>query len=147
IVRRDAFLAAGGFHPRFGIGGEEELLALDLAARGGALAYVPELVAHHRPAAADDRPGRSARQARNALWTAWLRAPAPLAARRTAALVRDGAPSALARALQGAGWVGAERRAVPPALAQDVARLWGVGSPPRPSRRGVPASRSALRGA
>jgi GT2 family glycosyltransferase len=147
VVRRDAFLAAGGFHPRFGIGGEEELLALDLAARGGGLAYVPELVAHHRPAAGGGRAGRSARQARNALWTAWLRAPGPLAARRTAALTRAAPPTALARALRGAGWVAAERRAVPPALAADVARLWGAGSPPRSWSPGVPASRSALRGA
>ncbi|GIE97522.1 glycosyltransferase family 2 protein [Paractinoplanes rishiriensis] len=34
IVRRDAFLAAGGFHPRLFVYGEESLLAMDLAAAG-----------------------------------------------------------------------------------------------------------------
>ncbi|HZD00424.1 MAG TPA: glycosyltransferase [Actinomycetes bacterium] len=32
VVRRSACLQAGGFHRRFGVGGEEELLAVDLAA-------------------------------------------------------------------------------------------------------------------
>jgi GT2 family glycosyltransferase len=72
-VRRSAFLAAGGFPERFGVGGEEELLAIDLAAAGWGLAYVPSVVAHHhpppRPASAD----RRRVQARNALWSAWLR--------------------------------------------------------------------------
>src|SRR5215207_3243678 len=43
VVRRSAYLAVGGFHPRFGIGGEEDLLAIDLAAAGWALAYVEAL--------------------------------------------------------------------------------------------------------
>jgi GT2 family glycosyltransferase len=34
IVRRDAFLAVGGFAPRLFLGGEERLLAIDLARRG-----------------------------------------------------------------------------------------------------------------
>jgi GT2 family glycosyltransferase len=49
VVRRTAFLEAGGFEPRFFIGGEEELLAVDLASRGWWLCYVPELVVHHYP--------------------------------------------------------------------------------------------------
>jgi GT2 family glycosyltransferase len=49
VVRRDAFLEVGGFDARLGVGGEEELLALDLAARGWGLAYVDEVVAHHYP--------------------------------------------------------------------------------------------------
>src|SRR4051794_13332451 len=39
VVRREAFLGVGGFEARFGIGGEEELLALDLAAAGWGLTY------------------------------------------------------------------------------------------------------------
>jgi hypothetical protein len=34
IVRRAAFLEVGGFNSRLGVGGEEELLAVDLTARG-----------------------------------------------------------------------------------------------------------------
>ncbi|MCQ0011791.1 glycosyltransferase family 2 protein [Actinomadura madurae] len=51
VVRRDAFLDAGGFSDVLHFGGEEELLALDLAAAGWGLAYVPELVVHHHPSA------------------------------------------------------------------------------------------------
>src|SRR5919199_4199727 len=49
IVRKAAFLEVGGFERRMMIGGEEELLAADLASRGWAICYVPELVAHHHP--------------------------------------------------------------------------------------------------
>ncbi|MDP8955948.1 MAG: glycosyltransferase, partial [Actinomycetota bacterium] len=49
LVRRDAFVGAGGFWPRLGIGAEEELLALQLREAGWDLAYVAEIVAHHHP--------------------------------------------------------------------------------------------------
>ncbi|MBC5826450.1 MAG: glycosyltransferase, partial [Candidatus Eremiobacteraeota bacterium] len=74
VVRRSAFLAAGGFNPRYGIGGEEELLAIDLAAAGWDLAYVASLIAHHYPCnAARDADGRRRLTLRNGLWTAGLR--------------------------------------------------------------------------
>ncbi|MCW2839814.1 MAG: glycosyl transferase family 2, partial [Aeromicrobium sp.] len=61
VVRRDSFLAVGGFDPLLGIGGEEQLLAWDLAARGWALRYEPRLTVHHEPLPS---PGRgTARQA------------------------------------------------------------------------------------
>ncbi len=47
VVRRSAFLAVGGFDRRLFIGGEEELVAAELACRGWCLRYVPELVVHH----------------------------------------------------------------------------------------------------
>src|SRR5919108_4360210 len=47
VVRRAAFLEAGGFHVRLGVGGEEELLSLHLAARGWGPAHVDEVGAHH----------------------------------------------------------------------------------------------------
>ena len=50
IARRSALLEVGGFHPRYGFGGEEHLLAIDLAAAGWQLAYVDDVVAHHAPA-------------------------------------------------------------------------------------------------
>ncbi|MGI5166655.1 glycosyltransferase family 2 protein [Spirillospora sp. CA-253888] len=78
IVRRDAFLAVGGFSPVLHFGGEEELLALDLAAAGWGLAYVPELVVHHHPSPnGRDPAARRRRETRNRLLTAWLRRPLP----------------------------------------------------------------------
>jgi GT2 family glycosyltransferase len=128
IVRRDAFLAAGGFHRRYGIGGEEELLALDLAEAGWALRYCPEVVAHHHPDAGRDPRPRRAIQARNALWTAWLRRRPGSALRRTCAAVlasfSDRAVrSGLRQASGGIPWVLRERRAVSPRLEDACRRL------------------------
>ncbi|MEA2400628.1 MAG: hypothetical protein QOK00_1031 [Thermoleophilaceae bacterium] len=126
VVRRAPFLAAGGFHPRLGVGGEEELLALDLAAAGWQLAYVESVVAHHHP---EPGPGRSSRaevQLRNALWVAWLRRrPAGAlarSARLTAAALREGRAGALLEAGRGVPWVLRERRPVPPSV-DHAARL------------------------
>ena len=117
VVRSNAFLHAGGFHPRLGIGGEEELLALDLAAHGWELAYVDSVVAHHHPDGADGRPGRSERLLRNALWTAWLRRRLPGALARTAALAASAARehrlTALTEAARGLPWILRERRPLP----------------------------------
>ncbi|GAB2628601.1 glycosyltransferase [Streptomyces capparidis] len=85
IVRRSAFLEAGGFHPLLHLGGEETLLALDLAARGWGVAHCPGVTAHHHPDPGP-RPGRAARMRRNELLTAWLRRPWPRAAAATARL-------------------------------------------------------------
>jgi GT2 family glycosyltransferase len=118
VVRRDAFLACGGFHPRLGVGGEEELLALDLMAAGWGLAYVPSVVAVHRPSPARD-PGRRRRtQARNALWVAWLRRHPRGAARRTfdearAALADPATRAGVGDAVRGLPWVLRERRPLP----------------------------------
>ncbi len=57
VVRRSAFLNVGGFEPRFGIGGEEGLLAIDLASAGWGLAYCADIVAHHHPRRAARGPG------------------------------------------------------------------------------------------
>jgi GT2 family glycosyltransferase len=118
IVRRAAYLGVGGFDPRYGIGGEERPLAIDFAAAGWELRYVPEVVAHHHPAGAGVRPGRQAAVLRNEVWSAWLHRPAGAALRRTAGLVRRSGPrrhtaAGLARALRGAPWVARERRVVP----------------------------------
>jgi len=48
-VRREAFLEAGGFDPVVRFPGEEERLALDLAAAGRYLCYVDDVVVHHHP--------------------------------------------------------------------------------------------------
>jgi GT2 family glycosyltransferase len=122
VVRRSAFLASGGFEPRLQVGGEEALLAIDLAASGWRLLYAYDVVAHHRP-----HPGgrgrRSRTQVRNALWTAWLRRPLPRAVTLTASLVAGAGPAgppALADATRGLGWIARERRVVPPGLERDL---------------------------
>ncbi len=124
IVRREAFLGVGGFHPEFGIGGEEELLALDLAAAGWLLRYVPDVVAHHHPAprGPEARDARRRHQLRNELWTAWLRAPIADAAGRTARVAAHD-PAVLPGALRGVLWIARERRAVPRAVARGRAAL------------------------
>ena len=79
VVRREAFLAAGGFDDVVFFAGEEERLALDLAAEGWWLAYVDDVVAHHHPAS--HRPTsvqRGRRIVRNSLLTAVMRRPWPV---------------------------------------------------------------------
>jgi GT2 family glycosyltransferase len=128
VVRRSAFLEVGGFNVRLGVGGEEELLAVDLAARGWGLAYVEEVVAHHHPSPSRDPSGRRRIQIRNALWSAWLRRPLGGAARQTAhlaalALHQRGARSGILLALLGLPWVLRERRPVPPKLEAELRTL------------------------
>src|ERR687895_1668410 len=84
VVRRTAFREVGGFDVRLGVGGEEELLSVDLAVRGWGLAYVDEVVAYHHPSPSRNPSGRRRIQVRNALWSAWLRRPLGGAARQTA---------------------------------------------------------------
>ena len=128
IVRRSAFLDAGGFSARAGVGGEEELLAAELAAGGWQLAYREDVVARHYPSPVRDREGRRAIEARNRLWFAWLRRQPRAALRITlaaaAAAARD--PAVLAgmlRALAGARWVIRARRPVPDWLEADLRLL------------------------
>ncbi len=121
VVRRDAYLAVGGFHPRLGVGGEEALLGWDLATAGWRQSYVDELVVHHHPSPVRDRDARAAGEVRNALWTTWLRRPAPAVARETAraavrAVREPGARRGVGAALRGLPWVLRERRVWPPAL-------------------------------
>lgn len=119
VVRRSAFLDAGGFEPRLFLGGEEELLAADLVAAGWWLCYVPQLVVHHHPSARRDAFSRRWHLLRNALWSAWLRRPLSGALRQTGRLVRN-APRTretwcgLAAAVAGLPWVLRQRRVAPP---------------------------------
>ncbi|WP_051167539.1 glycosyltransferase family 2 protein [Actinoplanes sp. N902-109] len=100
MVRREAFLAAGGFHPMLHVYGEEALLAMDLAAAGQRLAYVPELTVRHMPLPAGrDNTARRRREVRNRVLTALLRRP-PAVIRATCAAAwredRGGVRDALA---------------------------------------------------
>ena len=128
VVRRDAFLAAGGFHPRYGLGGEEGRLAVALAAAGWQLRYIPHVVAHHHPAGTGPRAGRVARVLRNDLWTVWSVRPPAAAARASVRLIRRGGlrpetAAGVVGALRGAAWIARERRPVPPALEAKLSLL------------------------
>lgn len=128
VVRRDAFLAVGGFEPRYGIGGEEALLALDLRRAGWRSVYLAEVTAYHAPDVADPRPGRRRRQVRNDLWTAWLRRRPIGALGATVRAARGGLRDPAVRqgfldAIRGLPWVRRERVAIPVVLERDRQRL------------------------
>jgi len=128
IVRRTAFLGAGGFQRRLGIGGEEQLLAVDLAARGWELVYRDDVVAHHHPSPIRNRLRRDQVQVRNDLWFAWLRRRRRSALRISGAAVRAAATEPAARigllhALSGVRWALANRRPVPAWLEGDLRLL------------------------
>jgi N-acetylglucosaminyl-diphospho-decaprenol L-rhamnosyltransferase len=118
VVRRSAYLEVGGFDPGLLIGGEEELLATDLASAGWGLAYVGDIAAHHHPSTVRDAHARRRLGIRNTLWFNWLRRPLPAALRRTVALLqtfpRDLVTLAgLVDALRGLPWVVRRRQVVP----------------------------------
>ncbi|QYD67270.1 glycosyltransferase [Paraburkholderia edwinii] len=104
VFRTSVFRAVGGYERRFGLGGEEALVALDVLDAGHAIAYCNDLIvrrgafASAAEAAADNPadhplrrrsdkrlgsgnacPGEDALQrrvlARNAVWVAWMRLP------------------------------------------------------------------------
>jgi GT2 family glycosyltransferase len=90
VVRRDAYLAAGGFLPLLVQYGEEALLAMDLAAAGRHLAYVDSLVVRHFPSTSHRDPhARRRREARNRVLTELLRRPWPHAGRTVWSALRD----------------------------------------------------------
>jgi GT2 family glycosyltransferase len=130
VLRRDAFLAAGGFSDRLWLGGEEELLATDLVTAGWELCYREELTLHHQASPLRDADLRRRHGLRNTLWFLWLRRPVRSALRRTVHLVRT-APRdrisvlAAAEALRGAVWVVRERRRVPARVERRLAALDG----------------------
>jgi GT2 family glycosyltransferase len=126
VVRREAYLGVGGFHWRFGVGGEEDLLALDLTRAGWDCCYAAHVVARHRPSTARDLTARRRRELRNALWTAWLRRRPRSAVRQTGHLLRRTGRADLTGAvdaLRGLPWVLAERRPLDRRTAADLAKL------------------------
>ncbi|MGE5374477.1 MAG: glycosyltransferase family 2 protein [Bacteroidota bacterium] len=118
VIRRSAFLETGGFERRFGVGGEEQVLALDLLRKGWQMVYVDEIVAYHHPSPVRDPAKRMRHEVRNALWSAWLRRPARSAWAATRQILRSalGDPSRLAGvrdAFAGLPWILPSRRPVP----------------------------------
>ncbi|GAA4533804.1 glycosyltransferase family 2 protein [Amycolatopsis samaneae] len=137
--RVTAFTDAGGFSGRMWLGGEDELLALDLAARGWWLCWL-EGVVIHAPSRLRD-PARCRRlRLRNTLWTLWLRRPLPAAVRRTVAVLAASpadrtTAGALLDAVRGLPWVVRERAVVPTRVESGLRLLERS---PRPDLRRVP---------
>jgi GT2 family glycosyltransferase len=128
MVRRSAFLSAGGFEPRFFLGGEERLLAVDLASAGWSMAYLPTATVHHHPSPARDSDLRRALLARNALWFSWLRRPARSALKTTASVLGQAfADRAVLRgalsAVGGLAWIAHHRHVVPDEVERALQRL------------------------
>jgi GT2 family glycosyltransferase len=140
VVRRDAFLGAGGYHPLLFFGGEETLLAYDLAAGGWGVAYEPSLTARHHPEP-KGRGGRSHLLRRNEVLTLWLRRPLPVASRATvrlataAAAGEPGARRALREVVVRLPAALARRRPLPPDV-ESAARLLERRAPARPEGSG-----------
>jgi GT2 family glycosyltransferase len=133
LVRRDALLAAGGFEPRLFLGGEEWLLAVDLAAAGWSLAYAPDVTVHHHPSPARDAAARRVLLARNTVWLAWLRRPVGMAIRESWRALREargGRACMLGEALRGLPWVLTERRLVPEKVERALRRIEAAGGLP-----------------
>ncbi|MFM1722455.1 glycosyltransferase [Rhodococcus sp. PAM 2766] len=118
MIRCRAFREVGGFEPRMWLGGEEELLALDLAAAGWWMCWREDVVIHHRPSTARDARRRRQLGIRNTLWTLWLRRPLRSAFRRSMQIVRS-APAdrytagAVLEAARSLAWVARNRTVVP----------------------------------
>ncbi len=118
MFRVSAFREVGGFCEKMWLGGEEELLALDLAAAGWWMVWEESMVIHHEPSVSRERVRRRQLGIRNTLWTLWLRRPVRSALRRSRVILSS-APhdwktvSAVAEALRSAPWVIWHRRVVP----------------------------------
>jgi GT2 family glycosyltransferase len=125
VVRCAAFRQVGGFNPLLHIYGEEDLFALDLAAAGWSLSYVPSLVVHHLPSPVGRDPrGRRVRQTRNRLLTAVLRRPPRVVWAAMAAAARDPRDRpALLAAVPGLRWAVRNRRLLPAAVERARALL------------------------
>ena len=125
VVRRDAFLAAGGFQPRLFVYGEEALLAMDLTAAGWQLSYVPSLLVRHLPEQDGRDPrGRRRLETRNRVLTALLRRPPAVVAGTVADALRAD-PAALPGVLRQTPWALRHRRRLPDPVEQALRRLDG----------------------
>lgn len=128
VVRREAFVAVGGFDPRLLIGGPEEHLAAELLRAGWELRYVPDVTARHCPDHGEPSPLVRRLGLRNTLWFSWLRRPLRPALRHTAHVIGASPRNAttlrgVLAALRGLPWVLRERRVLPPAVEGQMALL------------------------
>ena len=137
VFRRERFLESGGYEPRFLIGGEEALLAIDIVARGHVIVYTRALTVHHQPSTRRNVRERQRHTVRNALWVAWLRRPLWSALARSADIVKragftDAALCGFVDAARELPWVLRERRVIPPSV-EALCALLEKRAPLRPS--------------
>ncbi|SEH91283.1 Glycosyltransferase, GT2 family [Mycolicibacterium rutilum] len=129
MVRKAAFEEAGGFSDLLHFRGEEQLLALDMAALGWDLCYCPQLTAVHQPSSVRaTAAAQAARVLRNDVLTTWLRRPirrcVNAGGRLLAASLRDRDHArAAAEVLVRLPAVLAQRRRLPHAVEEAVALL------------------------
>lgn len=145
VMRTRAFRSTGGYEPRLFLGGEEALMALDLARRGWLMIYAPQISFHHHPSSLSDAEERRRLLARNRIWVAWLRLPLASAIDETLAAWRDAHSHhegwrLVTSVLRGLRWVATQREAVPEA----VHSMWrAVHKAPEPTP--LPAGQEAWR--
>lgn len=128
VVRTRAFYEAGGYWGPLFIGGEEELLALDLAVRGWRIVYMEDVVSRHFPSTLRNSRLRERLLLRNAIWVAWMRLPFAQAWHETMQQLRLAARrhclnEVVASALGGLIRALRARRVVPPRVAAMRAML------------------------
>lgn len=128
VVRREAFIATGGFDRQFAIAGEERMFSADLLAAGWSLAYAEDMVSHHFPSPARNPDQRIQLLTRDTFWYYWLRRPLYYALRHTLHIyqrsrenrhVRQGYREALRAMPRLLG----KRRVVPPAVEQQLLKI------------------------
>jgi GT2 family glycosyltransferase len=126
MVRTQAFTAVGGFDPVVRFPGEEERLALDLAADGWGISYVDSVTVHHHPSPARHSPAeRQAAVWRSRLLTAVMRLPWAEVVRTVGEAMAAGASgrAGVHRALPDLSAALRRRRVVPPPVLGDLRRL------------------------
>lgn len=128
MVRKEAFLSAGGFHRQFGVGGEEELLALDMAGQGWLLAYCDDIIAFHNPSPIRNKTRRKQIAVRNHLWSVWLRRPLRSVCSETSPLLQKAVTDSNVRkgvleAFAGLPWIFKERKSLSAELEHEIGKL------------------------
>ena len=107
MVRRDAFLEAGGFFAPYFFTVSEVDVATRLIGRGWDVRYLPAAVFEHRKAPGGRADARTMRlRVRNQIWYFWLRFPAAVAARRIPAYLLFDLIECTYRGVPGS-WLGA----------------------------------------
>lgn len=128
VVRREAFLAVGGFHKRFAIAGEERMFSADMLAAGWSLAYAEDMVSHHFPSPSRNPNHRIQLLTRDTFWYYWLRRPLYYALRHTLHIHRLSRQNRHIRqgywdALREFPRLLLKRRVVPPAVEQQLLKI------------------------
>jgi GT2 family glycosyltransferase len=129
VLRRRAFCEVGGFTSVLFFVGEERLLCYDLTTAGWDRVYLHDVVAHHHPSGhRPDPQRRRVAELRNALLTAVLRRPRPVALAAATELARQSVREVAARTALREALVrlpeALRRRAVlPPAVEEQVRML------------------------